>query len=56
MKLKRLFKTALHPLVRDNFTPDASVRAQQSAIEAVQLIALRKEGRDARQFDHFIAF
>jgi predicted O-methyltransferase YrrM len=55
-RLKRFLKTALHPLVRDNLTPAASVRAQQSAIEAVQLIALRKEGRDARQFDHFIAF
>jgi predicted O-methyltransferase YrrM len=54
--LKRFAKTALHPLVRDNFTPAASVLVQQRAIEAVQLIALRKEADDHRSFDHFVAF
>jgi len=55
-RLKRLTKTALHPLVRDNLTPEAPVRAQQRAIEAVHLIALRKEADDLRPFDHFVAF
>ena len=55
-RLKRLTKTALHPLVRDNFTPGAPVRAQQRTIEAVHLIALRKGAEDRRPFDHFVAF
>ena len=31
-KLKRVAQTILHPLVRDNFTPDAAVRAQQRTV------------------------
>ena len=54
--LKKIAQTVLHPLVRDNFSPDASVRAQQTALETIQLIALRKEADDRRAFDHFVAF
>ena len=55
-RLKRAAQAALHPLVRDNFTPDTAVRAQRRMIETVQLIALRKEADDHRSFDHFVAF
>ena len=55
-RLKHAAQAVLHPLVRDNFTPDAAVRAQQRMIETVQLIALRKEADDHRSFDHFVAF
>ena len=33
-KLKRVAQTILHPLVRDNFTPDAAVRAQQQYLRS----------------------
>lgn len=55
-KLKHFSKTILHPLVRDNFTPAAAVRAQQSTMEMISVIALRKETDDRRPFDHFVAF
>ena len=55
-KLKAFFKTILHPLVRDNFTPAAAVRAQQSNLRVTSVIALRKEADDRRPFDHFVAF
>jgi predicted O-methyltransferase YrrM len=55
-RLKHVTQTILHPLVRDDFTPDATGRAQHRMIEAVQLIALRKEVEDRRSFDHFVAF
>jgi len=42
--------------VRDDFTPDATVREQQRMLEDVHLIALRKEADDRRSFDHFAAF
>jgi predicted O-methyltransferase YrrM len=55
-RLKRIAQAVLHRLVRDNFTPDAAVRAQRRMIEAVHLIALRKHADDHRSFDHFVAF
>jgi predicted O-methyltransferase YrrM len=55
-RLKRVAQAVLHPLVRDDLTPNATVRAQQWMIEAVHLIALRKEADDRRSFDHFVAF
>jgi predicted O-methyltransferase YrrM len=55
-RLKRLAQTVLHPLVRDDFTPDAIVREQQRMLEDMHLIALRKEADDRRSFDHFVAF
>ena len=55
-RLKRVSQKILHPLVRDNFTPDASVQQKQRAIETACLIALRKEADDRRSFDHFVAF
>jgi predicted O-methyltransferase YrrM len=54
--LKRVAQTVLHPIVRDNYTPNPAVREQQSLIEAAHLIALRKEVDDHRPFDHFVAF
>jgi predicted O-methyltransferase YrrM len=55
-RLKHIVQTILHPVVRDNFTPSAAVRAQQCVIETVYLLALRKEADDRRPFDHFEAF
>jgi hypothetical protein len=54
--LKRVAQTVLYPFVRDDFTPDVTVRAQLRTIETAQLIALRKEAEDRRPFDHFVAF
>ena len=55
-RLKHVAQTILYPVVRDNFTPDATVRAQQWILETVHLLALRKEAGDRRSFDHFEAF
>jgi len=55
-RLKHFAQMVLRPLVRDDFTPDMTVRANQRMIESVQLIALRKEAEDRRPFDHFLAF
>jgi len=55
-RLKRVAQTVLHPLVRDDFTPNVTVRAQQWTLENVHLIALRKKADDRRSFDNFAAF
>ena len=53
---KSLLQRALHPLVRDNFTPDARARELEAQVNRAQLIALRKRRDDRRSFDHFVAF
>lgn len=53
---KALAKKMLHPLVRDNHTPDANQRALQALVNRSGLIALQKRGDDRRRFDHFVAF
>ena len=55
-KLKRVSQKIFHPLMRDNFTPNAVVRAQQRTLQLASVIALRKEADDRRPFDHFVAF
>ncbi len=55
-KLKRVVQKIFHPLVRDNYTPDARSAALMREVDKTQLIALRKRGNDQRSFDHFVAF
>lgn len=55
-KLKSIAQKALHPLVRDNFTPDVRSVALEREVDKARLIALRKLGHDQRSFDHFVAF
>lgn len=55
-RLKRVAQAIVHRIVRDDFTPTSTVRAQQWNIASAELISLRKEGEDARSFDHFVAF
>jgi len=55
-RLKRLFQNVLHPIVRDNFTPDTRSITLEHKIDNARLIALRKCGHDHRRFDHFVPF
>jgi predicted O-methyltransferase YrrM len=55
-RLKRVAQAIVHRIVRDDFTPTSTTRAQQWNIASAELISLRKEGEDTRSFDHFVAF
>jgi len=55
-RAKRTLQSALRPLVRDNFTPNAAARQLERQVDGTQLVALRKDAEDRRSFDHFVAF
>jgi predicted O-methyltransferase YrrM len=56
VKIKRAAQALLHPIVRDDLTPDHLVVRRQSAARNSTSIALQKRGNDSRRFDHFVPF
>lgn len=55
-RLKRLARSALHPLLRDDQTPTRSSERLMKKVDEASLIALRKTSEDGRSFDHFVPF
>jgi len=55
-KLKGIAQQILHPLVKDNFSPNSDSRNVEHQVNKAQLIALIKRDYDQRSFDHFVPF